>query len=229
MHACTHVAIMKTYHVKPMLHACFMMFKLICTYLCIMSACMIVSLWVWMYMYVALYVHRYVYVCMYVSYAGSFGEKFNFVGCILFTLIVKARSNILTWHISRNYQQHTVYIQIFKRCKFQGFVVNWLTMKFSSSKFYWQNFQLHQLERKLHLNSNVWHFQMMIASFNLSRCNRRGNLQTDLPPNSTFSIHSVWPYNWIVIHSVTISMHQTRDKRVCHQCGLLNFILDRSR
>ena len=45
-----------------------------------------------------------------------------------------------------------IYAQIFEGVIFQLFVVNWLSTKFSSSKFHWQDFGLHQLESKIHMN-----------------------------------------------------------------------------
>ena len=45
------------------------------------------------------------------------------------------------------------YIQIFEECYFLDFRANWSFVKFSSSKFYWHSFGLHQLESKIHLTA----------------------------------------------------------------------------
>ena len=48
------------------------------------------------------------------------------------------------------------------------FTVNLATVKFSSSKFYWQKFGLHQLGNRIHANSNIRHLQVIIASLELT-------------------------------------------------------------
>ena len=57
-------------------------------------------------------------------------------------------------------------------------MVNWPWTKFLSLKFYWHNFCLHQLERKIHINDYIWHLQGMMACFDLTSCSRWGSLES---------------------------------------------------
>ena len=50
---------------------------------------------------------------------------------------------------------------------FEVFMVNWLSAKFSSSKFYWQNFLLYHLGSRIHLNGNLLHLQGTMAYVHL--------------------------------------------------------------
>ena len=46
-----------------------------------------------------------------------------------------------------------VYVQIFEACNFQDFHDQLAIRKLSFSKFYWQNFDLHQSESRILVNS----------------------------------------------------------------------------
>ena len=125
-------------------------------------------------------------------------------------------------HISR--ACCTMYIQIFKGCKFRGFCRELVIYEISSLKFNWQNFCLYWLKNTIHLNGNVWHLQGMMASFNLSRCSRWGSLKIG---RQTYHLTPLFNLLWLTILygpdsglwciPWAISMHPTRDKRVCHQ------------
>ena len=116
------------------------------------NACMYVC------MYVCVYIYIYMYVCMLCMYVCTY----------IHTYIVYVRTCI-----------HTYILYAYKFLRdviFEVFVVNWSSAKFSSLKFYWQNFYLHWLER-IHLNGYVWHLQEMKACFDLIGCSCQGSLK----------------------------------------------------
>ena len=113
---------------------------------------------------------------------------------------------------------------------FEAFAVNWLTVKFSSSKFYWQNFGLHRLESRMYLNGNVWHLKVMMVCFYLSSCSHWGSLESGHQ-----TCHHTALFNPFCMAPIDISSMwgQFRcikpDIRGCvAKCRLLDLILDRS-
>ena len=54
---------------------------------------------------------------------------------------------------------HTVYVQISKGCNVCSFYGQGVINKFSSLKFHRQNFGLHQLENRIHLNGYNRHLK----------------------------------------------------------------------
>ena len=112
---------------------------------------------------------------------------------IIYAVINHCSYWLLYWSISKVFivtHKSLPYTYEFSRdVNFLVFVVNWLLLKFSSSKFYWRN--LHRLESRTHLNGDIWHLQEMMESFCLSSCHHQGNLKTEWSPdysspNSTF-------------------------------------------
>lgn len=45
--------------------------------------------------------------------------------------------------------------KFFRDVNFMVFTVNWSFVKFSSSKLHWQNFGLHQLESRIHMDDYI--------------------------------------------------------------------------
>ena len=100
------------------------------------------------------------------------------------------------------YKLHcTVYVQIFKGCKFHVLVVNWLSMKFSPSKVYWQ-LEWQRLTTLARDDGMLY----------LSSCSRQGSLKKWPPsssPNSTFQSILYGPNSglWYIL-----VIHQTREE-----------------
>ena len=61
-------------------------------------------------------------------------------------------------------------MQIFDRCNFHDFVVNWSFVNFHPWNFIGYKFwiSLHQLESKIHTNGYIWHLQTMMDLWILS-------------------------------------------------------------
>ena len=81
---------------------------------------------------------------------------------------------------------HTIYVYTdFGFVNFEIFVVNWLSMKFSPPKFYWQNFHLYQLEQwcltLARDDGNLLLYQIQVSQLS------QNWMVPDPPPNSTFN------------------------------------------
>ena len=116
--------------------------------------------------------------------------------------------------------QYTIYVQIFEGCIvfFEIFMVNYIHLQ--SLKFNWQNFGLHWLESRIHVNSYIWHLQGIMASVNHTSCSGEvvvARLATSLRPTTLFNPFHMTPIVNCDIpegNFVHIS-HQTRDNSGC--------------
>ena len=94
----------------------------------------------------------------------------------------------------------------------------WSTIHPQSLKSNWQNFGLHWLESRIHVNSYIWHLQEMMASVNLTSCSSKvvvARLATSLRLTNPFHMTPIVNCDNNPEGNFVHISHQTRDNTGC--------------